>query len=87
MELNGAAIDLAKDYRVTVNVYLANGGDSFDAFLKGRDRVIGMTDIAALEAWLKPNDPPRAGSPEQRATDLNPTLKTNNLVPQAGTVY
>lgn len=87
MELNGAAIDLAMDYRVTVNVYLANGGDSFDAFLKGRDRVIGMTDIAALEAWLKPNSPPRAGSPEQRATDLNPSLKTNNLVPQAGTVY
>ncbi|MEO7247902.1 MAG: bifunctional metallophosphatase/5'-nucleotidase, partial [Novosphingobium sp.] len=66
MELNGVPIDMAKDYRVTVNVYLANGGDSFTAFLKGRDLVIGVTDIAALEAWLKPNDPPRAGSPEQR---------------------
>ncbi len=87
MELNGVPIDPAKDYRVTVNVYLANGGDSFAAFVKGRDRVIGMTDIAALEAYLKPNDPPRAGSAEQRATDLNPTLKTNNLNPPPGTVY
>ena len=87
MELNGVAIDMAKDYRVTVNVYLANGGDSFMAFVKGRDQVIGMTDIAALEAWLKPNEPPRGGSPELRATDLNPSLKTNNVVPLPGTVY
>ncbi len=87
MALNGVAIDPAKDYRVTVNVYLANGGDSFAAFLKGRDRVIGMTDIAALEAYLKPSDPPRAGPAEQRATDLNPTLKTNNINPPPGTVY
>lgn len=87
MELNGVSIDMTKDYRVTVNVFLANGGDSFAAFLKGRDRVIGMTDITALEAYLKPNDPARAGAAEQRATDLNPTLKTNNINPPPGTVY
>ncbi len=87
MELNGVPIDMAKDYRVTVNVYLANGGDSFMAFLKGRDRAIGVTDIEALEAYLKPNNPPRAGSHEVRATDLNPTLKTNNISAPPGVVY
>ena len=87
MTLNGVAIDPAKDYRMTVNVYLANGGDSFTAFLKGRNQTIGVTDITALEAWLKPSSPPRAGPQEQRATDLNPTLKVNNLVSPPGTVY
>ena len=87
MTLNGVAVDPAKDYRMTVNAYLANGGDSFTAFLKGRNQTIGTTDIAALEAWLKPSNPPRAGAPEQRATDLNPTLKVNNLVAPPGTVY
>ena len=87
MALGGTAIDMAKDYRVTVNVYLANGGDSFTAFLKGRDRAIGMTDIAALEAYLKPDNPPRAGAREVRATDLNPALKTNNIAAPPGGVY
>jgi len=76
MTLKGTAIDPAKDYRVTVSMFLANGGDSFSAFAKGRDRAIGMADIAALEAWLKP-EPPRAVPSESRTSDAHPELNPN----------
>lgn len=87
MTLDGAPIDPAKSYRVTVNSYLANGGDSFAAFVKGRDRVVGTTDIAALEAYLKPDNPMRNASREVRVKDLRPDLKTNNLKAPPGITY
>jgi 5'-nucleotidase len=46
-------IDPAKDYRITVSSFLANGGDGFTGFTKQRDVVTGTTDIDALEAWIK----------------------------------
>ena len=85
--LDGTPIDPARDYRVTVNSYLANGGDSFAAFVQGRDRVIGTTDIAALEAYLKPASPMRSASREVRVKDLRPDLKTNNLKAPPGITY
>lgn len=53
MTLNGRPIDPAKSYRVTTNSFLANGGDGFTMLAKQRDAVTGMSDIDALEAWLK----------------------------------
>ena len=85
--LGGQPLDPARNYRVTVNSYLANGGDSFAAFLKGRDRQVGTTDIAALEAYLKPASPVRSASREVRVIDLRPDLKTNNLKAPPGITY
>ncbi len=76
LALNGAGIDPAKDYRITTSTFLANGGDGYAIFLKGRNRVTGTSDIAALEAWLKAV-PPRAVPVESRATDLRPDLNPN----------
>lgn len=87
LTLDGHPIDPARSYRVTVNSYLANGGDSFAAFVKGRDRVVGTTDIAALEAYLKPDNPMRNASREVRVKDLRPDLKTNNLKAPPGITY
>jgi 5'-nucleotidase len=87
MTLDGQPIDPARDYRIEVNTYLANGGDSFMAFTKGRDRAIGITDIAALEAYLKPQDPMRNASREVRVIDARPELKTNNLKSPPGITY
>lgn len=50
--LDGKRLDPAATYRVTVNSFLASGGDGFTAFAAGRDRVIGTGDLEALEAWL-----------------------------------
>jgi 5'-nucleotidase len=86
MTLNGAPIDPAKDYRVTISAFLANGGDDFSAFTTGRDRVIGITDIAALEAWLKAV-PPRMPPQELRATDQRPALNPTQSKDHAGTTY
>jgi hypothetical protein len=57
------------------------------AFTKGRDRTIGITDIAALEAYLKPDQPIRNASREVRVIDLKPELKTNNLKAPPGITY
>ena len=71
MTLDGAPIDPAKTYRVTTNSFLANGGDSFSVLAGQRDAAIGITDIAALEAWLN-STTPRAAPLEERVIDLNP---------------
>ena len=52
MKLDGEPIDLAKPYRVTVNSFLAEGGDGYDAIADGTDRVGGGPDIDALMAYL-----------------------------------
>ena len=49
---SGKVLDPGKDYRVTVNSFMAAGGDSFSVFLKGRAAVGGAQDIDALMAYL-----------------------------------
>ncbi|MEO6718247.1 MAG: bifunctional metallophosphatase/5'-nucleotidase [Novosphingobium sp.] len=71
--LNGAPLEMSKTYRVTVSQFLADGGDSFHSFTKGRDPVPGMLETEALEAWLKAL-PPRAAPSEVRAIDVRPDL-------------
>jgi 5'-nucleotidase len=69
--LDGAPLDPAKDYRVTVNGFLAEGGDGFTLLREGRDRVVGGIDLDALEAYLKA-DLPRTMPLEYRAKDVTP---------------
>jgi 5'-nucleotidase len=52
MRLRGVPIDPGAEYRVTVNSFLAAGGDDFSVLDGGRARVTGMLDLDALEAWL-----------------------------------
>ncbi len=71
MTLNGQPIRPEADYRVTTNNFLAGGGDSYSVFTEGTNAVIGISDIAALEAWLKA-EPPRAVPVEERTVDITP---------------
>jgi 5'-nucleotidase len=57
MRLNGALIDPAKPYRVTVNSFMADGGDGYSVLSKGTDRVGGAQDVNALIAYLAANNP------------------------------
>ena len=50
--LDGKALDAAADYRVTVNSFLADGGDSFPVFKQGRDRKTGAMDVDAFEQFI-----------------------------------
>ncbi len=55
--LNGVAIDPAASYRVTVNSFLADGGDDFRTLIQGTNRLGGGDDLAALTAYLGANSP------------------------------
>jgi 5'-nucleotidase len=69
MKLGGKPLDPVKRYRVTVNNFLASGGDGFTRLIDGTDPVDGGLDVKATEAWLATNPaPPKAG----RVVDLTP---------------
>ena len=53
--LDGRALDPNADYRVTVNSFLAGGGDNFQVFKQGRDARTGMMDVDAFEQYLAGN--------------------------------
>jgi 5'-nucleotidase len=55
LRLNGQPIWPGDTVRVTVNSFLASGGDSFTVLKQGRDQRTGMMDIDALEAYVKAN--------------------------------
>lgn len=61
MKLDGVAIDPGAAYRVTVNNFLAVGGDGFTVLKDGRDPVIGVYDVDALSAYLRSNSPVAPG--------------------------
>ncbi|WP_051399837.1 bifunctional metallophosphatase/5'-nucleotidase [Haloechinothrix halophila] len=50
--LNGTALEPSASYRVTVNSFLADGGDGFTTLTEGTDRLGGAVDVDAFEAYL-----------------------------------
>lgn len=52
LQIEGAPYNPVANYRVTVNSFLATGGDGFGVFNLGTDRVGGDVDIDALEKYL-----------------------------------
>jgi 5'-nucleotidase len=53
LRLNGAAIEPQQRLRVTINSFLASGGDNFTVFKQdGQDARTGMMDIDALERYV-----------------------------------
>jgi 5'-nucleotidase len=65
--INGVAVDPTASYRVTVNNFLAGGGDGFTAFLAGTDLLNGIVDLDAFVAYLTINSPVAPG-PQNRIT-------------------
>src|SRR5882757_6450316 len=57
MSLNGQRIDPATSYRVTVNNYLAVGGDGFTVLKEGSAQQFGVYDVDALYAFFRANSP------------------------------
>ncbi|MEN8114489.1 MAG: bifunctional metallophosphatase/5'-nucleotidase [Actinomycetota bacterium] len=68
--IGGVPIDAAAEYRVTVNNYLAGGGDGFAVLTEGTDRVQGMIDVDALVAYFEANSPVAPG-PKNRITKIS----------------
>jgi 5'-nucleotidase len=57
VRINGKRVKPSRYYSVTVNSYLASGGDGFPAFTTGRNRRNGPGDIQALESYISRNSP------------------------------
>ncbi len=70
MALNGVAIDPAASYRVTVNSFLADGGDAFAVLKDGTSRLGGAVDTDAFEAYLQANPSGVAPGAQNRITRL-----------------
>ncbi len=67
--LDGQPIDPAATYRVTMNSFLAAGGDSFTMFQEGTDSVAGPVDLDAMEEYLRAV-PVRQLPPVGRITEI-----------------
>ncbi|RKG93026.1 bifunctional metallophosphatase/5'-nucleotidase [Corallococcus terminator] len=52
IQINGTTVDPAASYRVTVNSFLAPGGDGFTVLTEGTNLLGGAVDSDALEAYL-----------------------------------
>ena len=57
IRINGVPLDPLATYRVTVNNFLADGGDGFTVFRTGTNRFFGQIDLDAFVAYITANSP------------------------------
>jgi 5'-nucleotidase len=70
LAFDGVAVDPASTYRVTVNNFLAGGGDGFSVLKGGTNAVTGPIDLDALVDYLGASSPVSAPSLDRiRTTD------------------
>jgi 5'-nucleotidase len=60
VDADGRLVDPARRYRVTVNSFMAEGGDGYATFPRGSDRRVGPRDVDALADYLSRFKPPAA---------------------------
>lgn len=63
LQLDGQPIAPETRLRVTVNRYLASGGDNFTVFLEGEAASTGVMDVEALESYVKKHPDLLPGTP------------------------
>lgn len=62
IKINGTSIDPSSTYRVTMNGFLADGGDNFSVMKEGTDRMVGSPDLDAFVNYLETFSPLAPGS-------------------------
>jgi 5'-nucleotidase len=65
LKINGVAVGPADSYRVTVNNFLAAGGDGFTELVNGTDQLVGGMDLDAFVTYIVANTPVAPG-PQNR---------------------
>ena len=68
--IGGVPVDPAATYRITVNSFLATGGDNFPVLNEGTDRLGGAVDLDALEDYLTAAPGGVAPGPQDRITRI-----------------
>ncbi|MBI5256232.1 MAG: bifunctional metallophosphatase/5'-nucleotidase [Burkholderiales bacterium] len=66
LRVDGVPVRPEADYRVTVNGFLAEGGDGHSLLTQGRNRLGGKVDIEALTAYLASTPVPSTASRIER---------------------
>ncbi|WP_019341450.1 bifunctional metallophosphatase/5'-nucleotidase [Stutzerimonas stutzeri] len=70
-DATGALINPAAVYRVTVNSFLAGGGDNFTILTEGKNRVVGAVDLDALVNYIEALPQPFTATVEGRIQRLD----------------
>ena len=70
VEINGVPVVSTATYRITVNNFLAGGGDGFTVLRSGTNPVTGAIDLDAFIAYLGANSP-LAAPTDDRITAIN----------------
>ena len=68
LAIGGTPVDPAVTYRITVNSFLADGGDGFSVLTQGANRVVGGLDIDAFAEFLTAAGGPVAPPATDRIT-------------------
>ena len=66
IRLDGERIAADRDYRVTVNDFLAAGGDGFTVLREGRARIGGTLDVEALTQYQQVESATMPLAPDRR---------------------
>jgi 5'-nucleotidase len=53
LKLNGEPIDMNAPYRITVNNFMASGGDNYTVLREGRNRQEGDIDSAVVKLFFR----------------------------------
>jgi 5'-nucleotidase len=67
--INGVVVDPAASYRITVNNFMADGGDQYYVLTQGTNRLGGALDLDALESYFLANGVVNPG-PQNRIVKL-----------------
>jgi 5'-nucleotidase len=59
--INGQPLQANRDYRVTVNSFLADGGDNLPVLREGRNRTVGVPILDALVGYFGRHTPVAPG--------------------------
>jgi 5'-nucleotidase len=70
-DANGTVLDPSASYRITVNSFMAAGGDNFTILTQGTNRVVGPVDLDALVQYVGSLAQPFSATIEGRITRLN----------------
>jgi len=70
-DTSGTVLDPNATYRVTVNSFMASGGDNFVVLPSGTNRVVGAVDLDALVNYVGSLQQPFTAQIEGRITRLN----------------
>ncbi len=70
IKINGVLVDPDESYRVTVNSFLAEGGDGFSVLADGEERVVGAIDLDVLVAYFADRGMVEPG-PQDRITRIH----------------